>query len=302
MDCVEIEELLAPYALGALEPRERKRLEAHLALCSKCSTEYRAYSETAASLARVMPKESPRPVLKAKVMHEIGRPGIRQVQHVQTDGASGLLTLRQKISWLPLNTYSLAAAVLIIAIGVVSVSIWFDHRLNALAVENQSIARRMTQQDDSLSSRIQQVAFRSDDGIDRLSRQGAWLVDVAQQQRAISYLVATPGMTVHLLQASDTASKARGMFMVGPTNKYAILAVLQMEPLPQDKVYQVWLLRGTQRDDGGYFRTDSTGYGQISINAGRPISDYSAIGITLEPAGGSPWPTGTKVMGGDVVH
>ncbi len=299
MECIEAEKKLASYALGALEPREKKKLEAHMALCNRCSTEYIAYSETAASLAKNAPQERPNPVLKAKFLQKFDTARMTEGRLAATKAP---IAIRQKSAWWPLNGYFAAATVAAIVIGVLGVSIWFDHRLNTLAVENEKLAARMTQQSDLLTNTVQQVAFRSDQGIDRLTRQGAWLVEVAQEQRSLSYLVATPGVSVHFLQASETPSKSRGMMMISPSNKYAILAVLQMEQLPQDKVYQVWLLKGTQRDDGGYFKIDSTGYGQISISPAKLLNDYDSVGITIEPAGGSPWPTGKKVLDGKLLQ
>jgi anti-sigma-K factor RskA len=35
----------------------------------------------------------------------------------------------------------------------------------------------------------------------------------------------------------------------------------------------------------------------VQVVAPQPLDTYSALGITIEPAGGSPAPTGPKVLG-----
>jgi len=46
------------------------------------------------------------------------------------------------------------------------------------------------------------------------------------------------------------------------------------------------------------FSTDEKSYGGTRIRAPRSLLDYSAVGITIEPTGGSPQPTGNQVLGG----
>jgi anti-sigma-K factor RskA len=49
------------------------------------------------------------------------------------------------------------------------------------------------------------------------------------------------------------------------------------------------------------FSTDEKSYGGTRIRAPRSLLDYSEVGITIEPAGGSPQPTGPRVLGGPLV-
>jgi hypothetical protein len=52
-----------------------------------------------------------------------------------------------------------------------------------------------------------------------------------------------------------------------------------------------------QRENGGAFRVDEQGFGMISVIAQRPFTAYQRVGITEEPAGGSPGPTSPRVIG-----
>jgi hypothetical protein len=63
-------------------------------------------------------------------------------------------------------------------------------------------------------------------------------------------------------------------------------------PLAQDRAYQLWLGWGDrQRENGRVFRVDEQGFEMISVTAQRPFTAYQRVGITEEPAGGSPGPT-----------
>jgi anti-sigma-K factor RskA len=58
-----------------------------------------------------------------------------------------------------------------------------------------------------------------------------------------------------------------------------------------------WLIENGQRTSGGVFSVSQEGYGSLRVSSPQPLSNYSAFGITVEPVGGSPGPTGNKVLG-----
>jgi anti-sigma-K factor RskA len=80
----------------------------------------------------------------------------------------------------------------------------------------------------------------------------------------------------------------------------AILVVNGLDVLPLDKQYQLWLAVGDRRDSGGVFSVSRSGYGALEISAPQPLREYARVGITIEPSGGSPGPTGDRVLGGDL--
>jgi anti-sigma-K factor RskA len=60
------------------------------------------------------------------------------------------------------------------------------------------------------------------------------------------------------------------------------------------------LIKDGKRTSGGIFTVRANGYGSLLIKAGNSLLGYTAFGITIEPAGGSPEPTGAKVLGGNL--
>ena len=139
-----------------------------------------------------------------------------------------------------------------------------------------------------------------------VSRSTEEFIDMMNQQRFLSYMstyVATrPSGRVNMLTGADATRHAYGMIMCCRTidgETTALLSVYNLAPLPRDQVYQVWLLKGDERYSGGVFTVDSTGFGLGVVIPAAPLTEFDAIGITVEPAQGSGGPTGTHVLTGE---
>lgn len=102
------------------------------------------------------------------------------------------------------------------------------------------------------------------------------------------------------LQGTAAAPDAVGTVIVSADGEHGALVVDGLEPLDAARQYQIWLIRGGQRTSGGVFSVDEYGYGVLWVSSPAPLSTYDAVGVTIEPAGGSPGPTGAKVLGGDL--
>ena len=61
-------ELAAPYALGALDPEERVRFEAHVAECATCRAEVQAFREVGGLLADAAPTAAPPRALRERIL------------------------------------------------------------------------------------------------------------------------------------------------------------------------------------------------------------------------------------------
>ena len=105
---------------------------------------------------------------------------------------------------------------------------------------------------------------------------------------------------VAVLAATEAAAGARGLLLFRPGENEATLVVEDLPPLAGDRQYQLWLIREGQRTSGGVFSVTSQGYACQLVTPPLPLSSYQALGITVEPAGGSPGPTGQRVMGGNL--
>ncbi len=121
-----------------------------------------------------------------------------------------------------------------------------------------------------------------------------------RQSDAFVALAQAPGIS---LQVADTAGStygdrsADGVVYVQPGSNVALLCVYALPQLSPDKTYQAWLVEDGKRVSAGTFEVNHDGYGVLMIQAKKPVSDYQQLGITIEPAGGSPAPTTPRVMG-----
>lgn len=100
------------------------------------------------------------------------------------------------------------------------------------------------------------------------------------------------------LQGTQIASRAVGRLYAPSDDTTLALIVNDLPPLPSGMVYQFWLIDVTgDRTSGGTFTVDEQGRGWLIVHAPKPLGNYQGVGVTMEPAGGSPQPTGEKMMG-----
>jgi anti-sigma-K factor RskA len=109
-----------------------------------------------------------------------------------------------------------------------------------------------------------------------------------------------PPLRVVTLQGVGNAPQAIGMVVMSVDGASGTLVVDRLPDLGEAQQYQLWLIRDSQRTSGGVFSVTSDGYGWLWIHSTQPLASYSGFGITIEPAGGSPGPTGERVLGGDL--
>ncbi len=118
---------------------------------------------------------------------------------------------------------------------------------------------------------------------------------LAEQQAAARVLLAPEARRV-IMAAQPAAPRARGSLYLDPAGSEAYLVADGLQPLPNDKAYQLWLVEGEQRTSGGVFRADERGAATLLIHSPRPLRSYTSCGITIERAGGSDRPTGDRVL------
>jgi anti-sigma-K factor RskA len=88
--------------------------------------------------------------------------------------------------------------------------------------------------------------------------------------------------------------------MVFRDQNYGSLAVTHAPLLTEDQQYQIWLIQDGVRTSGGVFSVNEDGYGNLMVSAEQPLDSFQSFGVTIEPLGGSPQPTGEKILGGEL--
>ena len=278
MECKEAEDLVEEYILGDLNDRSSQLMAAHLETCLDCSLKLREHSETLASLASAVPQLEAPPRVKQWLF--------TRVDADLRDGVKDRLIFALK-GFLPASRLTLfphagKAAVTAILVGLVFSGVWFNNQLDQISDDSKE-----------MSVQIDEAAERESD-----------IMELVKNQRSLTYealrLSASPDTSVNMLWSTGPPSPARGMLVVSYSGSEALLLVLNLPPLPSEKVYQVWFVKEGHRYDGGLLTVDSTGFAQAVIIPMIPFTELDAVGITVEPAGGSAGPTGTSVLQGDM--
>ena len=101
-----------------------------------------------------------------------------------------------------------------------------------------------------------------------------------------------------MLTGTQAAPDATGIIVLSLDGEYGTLVVDHLPIHDREHQYQLWLIHDDQRATGGVFSVSDEGYGSIEILSAKPLNFYSAFGISIEPVGGSPDPTGQKILGG----
>ena len=106
--------------------------------------------------------------------------------------------------------------------------------------------------------------------------------------------------TFHVITLSspDPAQKATALLVISDAGKFGTLVTDNMKTLDSQQQYQLWLIKDGKRTSGGVFSVNSSGYGWLRVESQTSLLDFQSFGVTIEPKGGSPGPTGTKVLGG----
>lgn len=121
---------------------------------------------------------------------------------------------------------------------------------------------------------------------------------LSQQQQAYQtglVLLTDPNSQVLTLGAQDLV----GTLVYDPDGLLAVLNVQGLAELPEDQVYQIWLIESDEtRISGGLMNpSDEAGYASYVISSPSTFNSFIGIGVTIEPEGGSASPTGPRVLG-----
>jgi anti-sigma-K factor RskA len=121
-----------------------------------------------------------------------------------------------------------------------------------------------------------------------------------EQQLTVSILAQKNKESVAMIGTSE-ASGASATLLFESTSSTGVLVVHDLPALPENKSYQLWLIDAAgKRDSGAIFNTstDSGNTTSLIVSTPRGLKQYVKCGISIEPRGGSPKPTGPAALTG----
>jgi len=245
------------YALGTLEGDEKQAIESHLATCAACTRKLDEARGRMALLALSAPRTEPSPAVKERLLHRVREPAPAGVREpVRVE--------RERAGGMMARWW---AAVLVPAFAILLIASAYLWNINA-RLDREIVALRASIQD---------------------------------QQKQLDYARSV----AHLLEAKDTLTVSLAPMPGMPQGAVKVMYNEKMgmlmydgwiEPPPQDKSYQLWVLpMEGQPISVGVVNpaTSDTAHWLTKVPEGVTAK---TIAITLEPAGGMPQPTGPMVL------
>lgn len=256
-DDPDIHTLTGAYALNALPDDERDAFEEHLEVCDACALETAELLATAARLGGLLNEPAPAG-LKASVLDEVDR--TRQNRPAPADAEVVDLASRRAAppAWVTWVTAS-AAAVAAIAVVVMGVQLG---SINDRMEQAESIASQATEQLDEVEGRSARV----------------------------EQLLAAPDVQTISYQQDGV----QGRLVVSDDRGEAVFVASGLGPAPHEHTYELWVIGDDGPVPAGLFDVDN-GATVTQIVEG-DFASAAALGVTVEPAGGSPEPTTDPVM------
>jgi anti-sigma-K factor RskA len=102
------------------------------------------------------------------------------------------------------------------------------------------------------------------------------------------------------LKGTEAQPQAQGQLLVNPNSQSAVLVIAGLPPLEAGRTYQVWLIAGGAPVSAGLLTVDQNGQGVFVVTSEEEIGSFNSLGISIEPEGGSPQPTGDIVVLSDL--
>jgi anti-sigma-K factor RskA len=255
--------VLAPaYALGALEPDERRAFESHLADCDRCAFEVRSLGRVTSGLAQAVPLVTPRAALRDRVLLAVGA------------GDAPATTPNINARWAIGNWLAYAACV-------------------AVATAAGLYAMNLRARVESLEARLEVAQLR-------LAAADRAMVDarrVAFETQSAMAVLAAADLTRVDLQGAPAAPQAVGRALWSRQSGM-VFAANNLPPLPAGKIYQVWLVAGGPPVSAGLVAPDDTGRGVAIFRTPVDVAGPVTVAVTIEPEGGVPAPTGAFYLTG----
>jgi len=256
-------ESLALYALGALDdPQELAALESHLGTCGECRRELEALRANAALLAYSAVGPKPPERARQRLLNAIAAEPRVERRRAERP----LIVGRLRSRWL-----SVVPVAVMLLLAIFSLLLGIDLR---------NVRRELRQ------ARERERQMREQ------------LAQAQHAQEVLAMWTDPNAMRVKLVSSPKIPPQPLIQTIYQPEKGHILMVASNLAPLPQNKVYELWMLpaNGGAPMPAGTFRPDAGGNGMMLHPMETAGIGAKGFAVTIEPEGGSQTPTMPIVM------
>jgi hypothetical protein len=291
-----IQDLVPAFALGATDPDEAAAILRALVVgigdapaTIQLARELAAYAELSELLLYSAPLASAPASLESHLRNAIGTAAALAAAPAAGEALPPLPSLApaepsgQGRTWHWPQTVALLASTA--AALLLLLNIYWVREIDALRTSHAALQQQLD---------AQTAQFAADIADQELALQ-TQAQQIATQDALLAQLVAgeSERYTMHAVQPGSSAVAEVAWL---DQENVAILRAEGFPPLQEGQAYQLWLLHGDTRTSGGLFTVDEAGCGTYIFHPTQSLDEFDGMGITPEPATGSPGPTAPPVV------
>ena len=257
-----MEDLLTFYALDAVTDAERQQVEAYVAANPEARLRLDEMLSTASTLAYSSEPLAPPPALKKTWMDRVNADAGKRFASpapIQTSAWSRFIKSLQPRAG-SLLPQAVAAFSLFIALAVGAWGLSFRNELKSLQAQTVQ------------------------------------LQDELAQQQGILDVIASPNAETFEVAGTEYQPESHGKLFADSETGSAVLVVAGLQQLEAGKTYEFWLIEGERPVAAGLFEVNEEGGATLKVSHAVTPGSYDAVGVSVEPQGGSEQPTGAIVM------
>ncbi len=125
----------------------------------------------------------------------------------------------------------------------------------------------------------------------RLQEEVSSLRAQLQEHQLIVDVLRSPASRLVSLAGQPGAPTGNAQLLLDPNGKRAYLVTSELRPLSPEQTYQLWLIGDNTPVSMGTFEVSDEGVARVVVQADKPLQQFQAVGVSIEPEGGSPQPT-----------
>lgn len=267
------EELLAGYALDALDDGEARQVEAHVRSCARCRRTVGELREAAALLGGSVEHRVPPPALAFRLMAALSQ---ATVPGTPAGGQSAPAGPKKQVTRFILPT----AAAVVVALFIFGL------------LMNQRLSGRVEGLEQENSTMTAELAESSDES--------AQVAETVRQLQLTSYWLADPSSQPLKLEPPGGLGNSRGVLLIASDGRRAVVIVTGMRDL--SATHHIWLMRQGDRVWAGKLEVDDKGWGTASFQPGESLFKFEKVELTAVKAGISVPGTQAMVLEGRILY